>query len=93
METNPTRSHEVQSLALLSGLVLLWLWRRPAVVAPIRLLAWELPYAMHAAQKRQKTKIIIIIKGETSLEMPEGLVGWGQRVKRVQEGEADVCSS
>ena len=29
-----------------SDLVLLWLWCRPAVVAPIRPLAWEPPYAM-----------------------------------------------
>ena len=34
---------------------LLWLWRRPAAVAPIRLLAWEPPYAVGAALKRQKT--------------------------------------
>ena len=37
--------------------VLLWLWCRPAAIAPIRPLAWEPPYAMGAAQemiKRQK---------------------------------------
>ena len=28
-----------------SGLALLWLWCRPAAAAPIRLLAWECPYA------------------------------------------------
>jgi len=37
-------------------LVLLWLWLRPAAVALIRHLAWELPYAMGMALKRQKTK-------------------------------------
>lgn len=31
---------------------LLWLWRRPAPVAPIRPLAWELQYAMSAALKQ-----------------------------------------
>ena len=43
--------------------VLLWLWRRPAAVAPIRFLAWEPPYAVGAAlekdkkeKKRQKDK-------------------------------------
>ena len=39
--------------------VLLWLWRRPVAPAPIRLLAWESPYAAGAAQeiaKRQKKK-------------------------------------
>ena len=32
----------------------LWLWRRPAARALIRPLAWELPYAVGAALKRQK---------------------------------------
>ena len=35
---------------------LLRLWCRPAAAAPIRLLAWELPYASGAALKGQKTK-------------------------------------
>ena len=35
---------------------LLWLWHRPAATAPIWLLAWELPYAVGAAVKRQKQK-------------------------------------
>ena len=38
-----------------SDLVLLWLWCRPAAVAPVRLLAWELSYAAGAALK-SKTK-------------------------------------
>ena len=29
----------------------LWLWHRPAAVAPIRPLAWELPYAVGLALK------------------------------------------
>jgi len=37
-------------------LVLLWLWHRPAAVAQIQPLAWEPPYAMGAALKRQKNK-------------------------------------
>ena len=36
-----------------SDLVLLWLWGRPAATAPIRPLAWEPPYAMGVALKRQ----------------------------------------
>ena len=36
-------------------LALLWLWRRRAATAPIRLLAWEPPYATRVALKRQKT--------------------------------------
>ena len=39
-----------------SVLVLLWLWCRPAAAAPIRPLAWEPPYAVGAAFKRQKKK-------------------------------------
>ena len=35
---------------------LLWLWRRLAATAPIRPLAWESPYAMGVALKRQKDK-------------------------------------
>ena len=35
---------------------LLWLWCRLVALAPILPLAWETPYAMAAALKRQKTK-------------------------------------
>ena len=41
-----------------SDAALLWLWCRPVATAPIRLLAWEPPYATGAAlekAKRQKT--------------------------------------
>ncbi|WP_348248997.1 hypothetical protein, partial [Salmonella enterica] len=38
------------------NLVLLWLWCRPAAAAPIRPLAWEPPYAVSEALKRQKKK-------------------------------------
>ena len=33
---------------------LLWLWHRPAAIALIRPLAWELPYAAQTALKRKK---------------------------------------
>ena len=39
-----------------SDLVLLWLWCRPAAIAPIQTLAWEPPYAADVALKRQKKK-------------------------------------
>ena len=39
-----------------SDLVLLWLWCRLAVVALIRPLNWEPPYAVSAALKRPKKK-------------------------------------
>ena len=40
-----------QRCSLDLDLLLLWLWHRPAAVALIRPLAWELPYAMGAALK------------------------------------------
>ena len=66
--TNPTRNHEIESLipglAVSCGvghrhgsdLVLLWLWRWPAATAPIRPLAWELPYAGVALEKAKRQK-------------------------------------
>ena len=33
---------------------LLWVWYRPAAIAPVGPLAWEPPYAMGAALKRPK---------------------------------------
>ena len=43
-----------------SDLVLLWLWDRPAAVAPIRRpLAWEPSYATGAALKGKKKKKIL----------------------------------
>ena len=58
-EMNPTRNHEIVGLIpglaqWVKDLVLLWLWRRPAAVAPIRPLAWEAPYAEGSALKRDK---------------------------------------
>ena len=46
-----------------SSLALLWLWCRPAAVAPVRPLAWEPPYAANAALKSQtnKKKILKIL--------------------------------
>ena len=38
------------------GPILLCLWYRPAATVLIRPLAWEPPYAMDAALKRQKQK-------------------------------------
>ena len=37
-----------------SDLVWLWLWRRLAATAPIGPLAWEPPYVVGVALKRQK---------------------------------------
>ena len=37
-----------------SDSALLWLWRRPVAMAPIRPLAWESPYAAEAALEMAK---------------------------------------
>ena len=60
VETNLTSIHE--DTGSVSGLSELRIWRchelwcRPAAVAPVRPLAWELPYATGAALKRPKKK-------------------------------------
>ena len=57
-----------------SDLALLWLWGRPAAVALILPLAWELPYASGAAlEKKEKEKkpnpiISAVIKNEWDKE-------------------------
>ena len=50
--------HDVGRILCGSDPVLLWLWYRPAAVAPIGPLAWEPPYAKGGALKRQKKKIM-----------------------------------
>ena len=55
-----------------SDLALLWLWCRLAAAAPIRPLAWKLPYATYAAlkkEKKEKKKERKIVK-ETNKEFP-----------------------
>ena len=39
-----------------SDLMWLWLWHTPAAIAPIKPLAWELPYTTGAALKSKKKK-------------------------------------
>ena len=61
---------------------LLRLWHRPAAVAPIGPLAWELPYATSAALKRKKKErkensvglhqlLKVVFKGLISVETPK----------------------
>ena len=67
--TNSTRDHEV--VGLIPGLaqwvkdpVLLWLWCRPVAAAPIRPLAWELPYAVNAALNLAKDMSRLVSKAK-----------------------------
>ena len=39
-------------------MLFLWLWHRLAAVAPIRSLAWELPYAVGEAPQKKTRKIV-----------------------------------
>ena len=61
--TNLTRNHEVSGL--ISGLTqsvrdpaLLWLWCRLAATAPIGPLAWEPPYAVDTALKKDRAALM-----------------------------------
>ena len=45
----------------------LWLWRRPAAVALIRSLAWELPYAAGLALKKKERNEGVIVRTRKSL--------------------------
>ena len=40
---------------------LLWLWHWPVAIAPIRPLAWELPYAIGVALKKKKKSTLYIL--------------------------------
>ena len=50
------------------------MWHRLAAVAPIQLIAWELPYAIDEAKERRKEKTCVIIG------VPEGKE-WNKRAK------------
>ena len=75
--TNPTSIHEeadsIPGLARWAGdLEMLWLWRRPAAVAPIRPLAWEPPCAGGAALRNQRGKVGVAVGANSSVGRGRG---------------------
>ena len=48
---------------------LLWLWHRPAAIAPIQPLAWELPYAVRAALKRHTKTFFKFVQQTFGMEI------------------------
>ena len=85
---NPTSIHEDAGsipgpTRCVKDLALLWLWRRPAAVAPIWPLAQELPYAADATppKKIEKRKMNIYTKEEQ--------IQWHKKQTLVTEGEAE----
>ena len=54
--------------------MLLWPWYRSAVAAPVRPLAWELPYAPGEALRREKKGLGDRVQ-EMSLSFLEGRLG------------------
>ena len=90
---------QVQSLALLSGLRIqrcCELWCRPAAVAPSRPLAWEPPYAVGAALKKQKVTCNFQLpkaraapeklKSTLFLGQPYSIHVWGTLITSVASG-------
>ena len=70
-----------------SDLALLWLWRRPTAITPIRPLAWELPYALSVAlektKKKKKKKKKLLFHRVTLEIMHTGVPIMAQQVKNL----------
>ena len=68
--------------------MLLWLWRRPAAVAPIQPLDWELPYAVGVAlkskiKKKKKFKLNIT-ESETEKNKSDSSISDELRLEKIQ---------
>ena len=73
----------------ISGPTLLWLWCRPAAIAPIRPLAWESQYAVGAALEKAKKK-----KSEKNLKpvYQECLVSTDEVSPALEGGDPPISS-
>ena len=71
----------------------LWLWRRPAAVAPVGPLAWEPPYATGMALKRKKKKRIRVREREGGREKGRkgGREERKKRKKKERERDREGC--
>ena len=65
--------------------VLLWLWHRPVATASIQPLAWELPYAMGSALKKQKKKKYV--KKHNHVEAKQYVTKPPQIIEEIKEGK------
>ena len=72
--------------------MLLWLWCRPAVIAPIRPPSWEPPYAVSAALKRQKKKKLCLINLGFPIEGSGNPVPQSERCSKKLQEELAECS-
>ena len=55
-----------------SDLALLWLWSRLAATAPVQPLAWDPPYAVGVALKRQKKMSAALGRAEVLARVENG---------------------
>ena len=71
-------------------LVLLWLWCRPAAVAPIRPLAWEIPYATGAPLNKTKRNFFFFFCSVSATPMEQRWLKMTHAKSGVLEKEADA---
>ena len=69
------------SLQMQPDLAWLWLWRRRAATAPIRPLAWELPYAL----KREKKRDRILTPATTQRNQDDIMLSEARQAQRPQQ--------
>ena len=82
----------VQSLASAQRIkdpALLWLWCRPAAVAPTAPLVWKPPYALGSALKSKKEGRLTVPKKKKKKEVPI-LSQWFRNPTSIHEDEGSI---